>query len=262
MLGPFPGMDPYLEEASDWPDLHSRLITAISDALAAAVAPAFIVRIEQRVYITSAEESGRQPIVPDLYLVHGPQEAPALAPASGISTPTLIEPIFDLEIRDRYIEIHDARSREVVATIEVLSPFNKAVGTIGHEQFQRKRRAVLASPVHWIEIDLLRGGERPPEVAGRSDYYALLNRGGSIGPFAVWYADVRDPLPTIAVPLRSPHQDVPLDLQRVLNGIYERAFYAESVDYTRRMPGPPLRPADELWAAEQVRRWQSSRVQR
>ena len=108
MLGPFPGIDPYLEEASDWPDLHSRLITAISDTLASAVAPAFIVRIEQRVYITSAEGSGRQPIVPDLYLVHGSQEAPALAPTSGISTPTLIEPLFDLEIRDRYIEIHDA----------------------------------------------------------------------------------------------------------------------------------------------------------
>ena len=34
-----------------------------------------------------------------------------------------------------------------------------------------------------VEIDLLRGGERPPEVVGRSDYYVLLNRGGSIGPF-------------------------------------------------------------------------------
>jgi hypothetical protein len=262
MLGPFPGMDPYLEEPSDWPDLHSRLITAISDALAAAVAPAFIVRIEQRVYITSAEESGRQPIVPDLYLVHGAQAEPALAAASGISTPTLVEPIFDLEIRDRYIEIHDARSRAVVATIEVLSPFNKAVGSVGYEQFQRKRRAVLASPVHWIEIDLLRGGERPPEVVGRSDYYVLLNRGGSIGPFAVWYADVRDTLPTIAVPLRPPHQDVPLDLQAVLNGIYERAFYAESVDYAGRIPAPPLRPADALWAAERIRDWRSGRAQR
>jgi len=262
MLGPFPGMDPYLEEASDWPDVHSRLITAISDALAAAVAPAFIVRIEQRVYITSTDETGRQPIVPDLYLVHGAQAEPALAPASGISTPTLVEPVFDLEIRDRYIEIRDARSRAVVATIEVLSPFNKAVGTVGYEQFQRKRRTVLASPVHWIEIDLLRGGERPPEVAGRSDYYVLLNRGGSIGPFAVWYADVRDTLPTVAIPLRPPHQDVPLDLQAVLNGIYERAFYAESVDYTRRTPGPPLRPADEQWAAERIRGWQLSRARR
>jgi hypothetical protein len=200
--------------------------------------------------------------VPDLYLVHGAQAESALAAASGISTPTLVEPIFDLEIRDRYIEIHDARSRAVVATIEVLSPFNKAVGSVGYEQFQRKRRAVLASPVHWIEIDLLRGGERPPEVVGRSDYYVLLNRGGSIGPFAVWYADVRDTLPTIAVPLRPPHQDVALDLQAVLNGIYERAFYAESVDYAGRIPAPPLRPADELWAAERIRDWRSGRDQR
>jgi hypothetical protein len=255
-------MDPYLEEPGDWPDIHSRLITAISDTLAAAVSPAFIVRIEQRVYITSADESGRQPIVPDIYLVHGARPGSELVPASGISTPTLVEPVFDLEIRDRYIEIHDARSREVVSTIEVLSPFNKAAGSAGYEQFQRKRRAVLASPVNWIEIDLLRGGERPPEVAGKSDYYVLLNRGGGIGPFAVWYADLRDTMPTIAVPLRPPHQDVPLDLQAVLNGIYERAFYAESVDYTRRIPPPPLRPADELWAAERVRDWRSGRADR
>lgn len=260
MLGPFPGMDPYLEEPSEWPDVHSRLITAISDALAAVIAPAFIVRIEQRVYITSIDDSSRQPIVPDLYLVHGSKPGLAPPPAAGFSTPTLVEPIFDLEIRDRYIEIHDARSREVVTTIEVLSPFNKAAGTVGYEQFQRKRRAILASPAHWIEIDLLRAGERPPEVAGKSDYYVLLNRGGSIGPFAVWYADLRDTLPTIAVPLRPPHQDVPLDLQAVLSGIYERAFYAEGIDYTRRIPAPPLRPADQQWAEERVRDWQSGRA--
>lgn len=174
MAGPFPGMDPYLEEPSEWPDLHSRLITTISDTLAAAVAPAYIVRIEQRVYTTS------------------------------------VELVFDLEMHDLYIEIHDAQSSEVVTTIEIISPFNKVPGSIGREQFLRKRRAVMSSPAHWIEIDLLRAGERPPEVTGQSGYYALLNRGGSIGPFEVWYANLRDALPTIAVPLRPPHADVPL----------------------------------------------------
>ena len=260
MLGPFPGMDPYLEEPSDWPDLHSRLITAVSDVLAAAVAPNFIVRIEQRVYITTAEDSGRQPIVPDLYLVRGPRQEPAIGAATTISAPTLVEPLFDLEIRDRYIEIHDARSREVIATIEVVSPFNKAPATVGRDQFLRKRRAVMASPAHWIEIDLLRAGERPPEVGDKSDYCSLLKRGGGAGPFEVWYTDLRDPLPTIAVPLQPPYADVPLNLQAVLDDIYARAFYAESVDYTRPIPPPALPPADAAWAAERVRAWLLSRT--
>lgn len=75
----------------------------------------------------------------------------------------------------------------------------------------------MASGVHWIEVDVLRAGERPPEVVGRSDYYVLLKRGGQAGRFEVWFFDLRDRMPTIAVPLRPPFEDVPLDLQAVFN---------------------------------------------
>lgn len=259
MQQPFPGMDPYLEEPSEWPDLLSRLITAISDALAALISPAYIVRVEQRVYITEPGDAGRQAIVPDVYLVRGPQTDLAVATAPAIFAPTLIEPLYEPEIRDRYIEVHDARNRDLVTTIEILSPFNKASGTTRREQFLRKRRALTMSKTHWIEIDLLRAGERPPEVAGLSDYYTLLSRGASHEPYAVWFSNLRDRLPTIAVPLRSPHADVPLDLQAVFDGIYARAFYGASIDYTRPLPPPTLLPADARWAAEQVRHWQADR---
>lgn len=252
--GPFPGMDPYLEEPAEWPDLHTRLCTAISDALNARVTPDFIARIAQRVYVTSADDPGRQTIAPDVYLVRGPEPARGSAAATVISAPTLVEPLYEFEVRDRFIEVRDARNRAVVATLAVLSPANKTPGSLGREQFERKRRAVLASATHWIEIDLLRGGERPPEVAGRGDYYALLRRGGG-GPYEVWYRDLRDPLPTIAVPLLPPRPDVPLDLQAVLDGVYARAFYAAGVDYTRRVPPPPLAPPAAAWVAARVRDW-------
>ncbi|CAA9590115.1 MAG: hypothetical protein AVDCRST_MAG88-4736, partial [uncultured Thermomicrobiales bacterium] len=232
MRGPFPGMDPYLEEPTEWPDLHSGLITTIRDTLAAEVAPHYIVRIEQRVHIATPDDPGYQAIVPDVYLVREPARGVGSAPAGAISTPTLIEPLADLEIRDRFIEVLDARNRALVATLETLSPANKTAGALARQGFERKRRAVLSSATHWIELDLLRGGERPSEVAGKSDYYALLRRGGAF-PYEVWYWDLRDPLPTIAVPLLPPHPDVPLDLGAVLAGVYKRAFYALSVDYTR-----------------------------
>src|SRR4051812_36595505 len=180
MDGPVPGMDPYLEEPEEWPDVHTSLVGGIRDALVAQVAPDFIVRIEQRVYITSAEDMARETIVPNVYVVQPPRSGNATATATTltVSPPTLIEPLYDPEAHDRYVEILDARNREVVTTIELLSPANKTAGTRGRAQFLKKRRAVLSSPTHWIEIDLLREGARPTEVAGKSDYYTLLRRKG------------------------------------------------------------------------------------
>jgi hypothetical protein len=259
MPSPFPGMDPYLEDPSGWPGVHSRLINSISDILAPQLAPDYIVQIEERVYVASPEELSRRVIVPDLYLVeHG--NTRATGAATTISPATLIEPLYDEEVRDRFIEIRTARNNEVVTTIEVLSPANKHPESTGRRQFLRKREAILSSLTHWIEIDLLRAGDRPGEVAGRGDYYALLIRANTFGPYEGWFADLRDPLPTIAVPLRQPDADVPLNLQAAINLVYERGYYAASIDYTRLVPLPPLSLPDANWAAARVREWQQARA--
>lgn len=261
MSSPFPGMDPYLEDPAEWGDAHTRLINVISEYLADAVAPNFLVRIEEHVYVVpSGEPDHRQTVVPDVYVATLPGAEPTATRAEGIITPpTLIEPIYDVEIRDRFIEIRDARNREVVTSLEVLSPFNKAAGTEGRATFLRKRQAVMASKAHWIEIDLLRAGERPEEVAGRSDYYALLKRSGVAGPYEAWLFDLRDTLPTIAVPLRPPFPDVPLNLQKAFEDTYTRGHYAEGVDYSANPPLPRLRPADMAWSKERVREWSAAR---
>ena len=256
MKSPFPGMDPFLEDPARWSSVHARLINTISDQVADQVAPHFFVEIEQRVYITTLDDPDKWPIIPDVYVTSSQRSQQSTSTAAGaIAEPTLIEPIYDLEIRDRYIEILDTQNREVVTTIELLSPFNKKSGTSGQDAFLNKRKTVLASNVHWIEIDLLRAGERPPEVKAKSDYYALLKRGETSGPFAVWFIDLRDPLPIIAVPLREPYDDVPLDLQTAFDQIYERAHYADSLDYSQPIPTPALPPADEGWVKGQIKRW-------
>ena len=251
MRSPFPGMDPYLEAGAGWAGVHSRLINAISEDLADRLMPAFLVTIEERVYLLDPDDAGRRPLVPDVLVVRGP-EADQTATTGVITPPTLIEPLLDPEVHDRYVEIRDSLGREVVATIEILSPRNKAPGAPGREAFLRKRSAVFQSGSHWIEIDLLRGGERPPDVRGRSDYYALLKRGGVAHPFEVWFFDLRDPLPTIAVPLRPPLPDVPLDLQAALSTVYRRGHYADVLPYGSPVPPPPLDPADANWVAAQI----------
>ena len=150
-----------------------------------------------------------------------------------------MEALYEAEVRQRYLEIHDTFQRELVTTIEILSPFNKALGRRGHVDFMEKRKETMSSTVHWIEIDLLRAGTRPPEVADKGDYYARLKRRGAFGRFEVWYIDLRDRLPTIAVPLRPPYDDAPLDLQDAFEDMYRRAHYAESMAYSEDILSSP-----------------------
>ncbi len=265
MHAPFPGMDPFLENRFEWPSVHTWLITEIASQLGDDISPDFFVRIEQRVYITAQEQDNPEEkwqMVPDIFIATEPvrQLVEPVVATAAVETPTLVEPVYDLEIRDRYIEIRDTLSREVVTTIELLSPFNKALGHEGYDAFQKKRRQVMASKVHWLEIDLLRAGERPEEVAGKSDYYALLKRGGQPGPYEVWYFDMRDRLPTIGVPLRPPFADVALDLQSAFTQLYGRAHYADSLDYTRAVPQPQLRPANANWVQTRIQTWLQERA--
>ena len=261
MRSPFPGMDPYLEAPSGWAGIHSRLINAISDDLGDRLAPAFIVTIEERVYIATPDDLMAVPaVVPDVFVISAGQQELPVSGGAAITPPVLIEPLVEEEVHDRYLEIRDTRSPAVITTIEVLSPYNKAAGTRGREAFLSKRQAVLASQTHWIEIDLLRAGERPPEARGRGDYYALLCRGKAGARYAVWAWRLRERLPKIAVPLRAPLADVPLDLQAMLETVYRRGHYADALDYQAPVPPPPLAPAEADWVEEQLRAWRATRV--
>lgn len=257
---PFMGMDPYLEEPALWSSIHTRLMTLISDFLADQVAPDFYVDIQQYVTVLDPDDPITRHIAPDIYVAERMPAATETTGASSITTPTIITPLDPLEVTERYIEIRDRLSREVITIIEVLSPWNKAAGPKRRDAFQEKRAKVMASLTHWIEIDLLRAGKRPAEVADKSDYYALLKRGNApkmdaAWGYEVWYANLRDEPPTIAVPLRPPHDDVPLDLQAVFTDLYRRARYAESIDYTKSVPPPRLQPADEAWVKAQIEEW-------
>jgi len=254
---PFPGMDPFLEDPRTWESVHTRLIAVMGELLSAQVQPHFYVDIETAVYVVTPDDLMRRPIKPDLYLVTaGAGESSPTG--SAITAPTIVAPLYPEEIRQRFLEIRDAASREVVTVIELLSPTNKTPRSAGQDAFRRKRHDVMTSPVHWLEIDLLRAGDRPAEVAARSDYYALLKRGGS-SVFEVWSIDVRDRLPTVAVPLVPPHADVPLDLQQALTLMYDRNYYAQRVDYSAVPPAPRLAPADAVWVEECVRAWDRTR---
>jgi hypothetical protein len=70
-------------------------------------------------------------------------------------------------------------------------------------------------------------------------------------PGSVWPISVRQPLPTIPIPLLDPDPPVPLDMGKALHTAYERARYDLRVDY-RKPPVPPSSPADAEWVAALV----------
>jgi hypothetical protein len=144
-----------------------------------------------------------------------------------------------------FIEIRDRRSRELITVVELLSPSNKHGGD--RSQYLAKRARVLDSSAHFVEIDLLRGGPpMPAEDRPDCDYAVMVSRAEDRPRAGFWPIGLRDRLPVIPVPLRAPDPDARLDLQEVLDHIYDRGGYAYYI-YDGE-PEPPLRSEDAEWA--------------
>jgi len=146
-----------------------------------------------------------------------------------------------------YVEIRDRESWEIVTVLELLSPANKRPGP-DREACLSKRAELLSSAAHFIELDLLRGGPRLPlEGLPECDYYALVSRVEDRPRAGVWPLRLHDRLPVLPIPLRAPDPDARLDLQAILQRVYDAARYQRYI-YTTP-PQPPLPPAETAWAA-------------
>ena len=112
MPSPFPGMDPYLEEARRWTDVHQSLITYIRDALQPCVRPRYHARMGERVYILNPPH----PIAADVFLIGPPQpdvggrrvREPAVTYAvPGVATDTLAEADVPVLLRLPPVEVRE-----------------------------------------------------------------------------------------------------------------------------------------------------------
>jgi hypothetical protein len=259
MPSPFPGMDPYLERPDHWGGVHSALIGVMREVLARQVAPRFFVDSEDYVYILGYVDPGRSSVRPDLSIVEAAPLGSVSAARSRIAAPLLVEMPEALEVRVPFLTIVDTLNREVVTTIEVLSPINKVAGSNGHEEFLRKRDKVLRSTSHWLEIDLLRAGTRPTSIPVDRDYSAVLHRAHDREHMEVWLVAVRQELPTIAVPLLPEFDDVPLSLQEAVDTVYTRYRYDTAIDYDAEPPLPAFSPDDARWVRERIAARQEAR---
>ena len=253
MPTPFPGMDPYLERAGVWDEVHTRLMVAMADALGPHVRPKYRVGVEQRTYLAVLTPDEYDLVgQPDVLVVGPRRQAPpvhATATAVGIA-PKVAQVPMPEEITERYLRVRDVVTGEVITVIELLSPTNKLTRE-GRRQYARKRLRVLGSATHFIEIDLLRAGEpfpfRVPDDDAPNDYRILVSRAQDRPQAAVYLFSIRDPLPDLPVPLQPGDAEPSLALNRLVHDVYDRAGYDLTVNYQQAPPPPPIRAPDVQW---------------
>jgi hypothetical protein len=154
----------------------------------------------------------------------------------------------DEEISERYLEIREVQTGKVITAIEILSPKNKKTGE-GREAYLRKRRRVLQTQTHFIEIDLLRinpsflQGQLPP-----SDYHILVSRSHERPAADLYPFSIRDRIPNFSIPLRLDELEPTLDLQILVDQVYQRGRYDLAIDYSQPTQ-PRLNSEDKIWAS-------------
>jgi hypothetical protein len=249
-------MNPYLENPELWSEVHSRLIVAIADAIAPPLRPNYYVAVEKRTYMAEPEDSVLIGI-PDVSVFtksaqnQQRENSTATAVLSASEPLTVAVPLME-EVQERYLEIREVKSGAVITTIEILSPKNKGSGE-GRDAYLRKRQQVLASLPHLVEIDLLRAGKPMPIKGGMSDaVYRILVSRGDRRPTAHLYAfTLRDAIPSFPLPLKAGDVEPVVNLNDILNGVYERAGFDLRIDY-----GQPIQLAlaeeDAAWVDERL----------
>jgi hypothetical protein len=254
MSSPFPGMDPYLEAPEIWRGFHHLLADEIIAQLNAILSPRYYADVEVRTVLEEVGVATTKTVYPDAGIVETVLATSSSATVVAIpAAPIQRLAMLPEEHKLRTVQVRETATDTLVTTIEILSPVNKRGD--GLHLYRAKRKSLLRTDVHLIELDLLRGGERPgwevKEPPLVCEYIVLVYRAfcGDMRRSEIWPVALDEPLPLCPVPLLPPDADVPLALSEVLEQVYRRAAYARRIDYALPVPPPPLRPAMQSWLA-------------
>lgn len=254
MPSPFPGMNPFLEQADRWHDFHAAFLPKLRTMLVRQVGTDYIINLEAHVFVRELAADERQFLGrADVGISRHREDAktPGLSTTLGAPAMGLLPTPVDI-LRESYLEVRRRETRELVTVIELLSPSNKVPG-VDRDAYVAKRRVYCSTGnVHFVELDLMRGGPRMPmNGLPECDYCVMVARAEERPSVGLWPIFLRDQLPTIPVPLRAPSADASLSLQPLLNDVYDEGGYANFID--DGSPMPPLSLNDQHWAAEVLR---------
>jgi hypothetical protein len=252
MPSPFPGMDPFLETNPIFQELHTQMLAEMQALLQPQLRPKYVARLERHLSEGSVWD--------------GPQGRAAgqehtgstaiLARTSVSATQELDADELELRKQRRIVIYVQDRSRLAVTGIELLSPGNKQQGAVAQGRYLEKRASALHGGLHWVEVDLRRGGARPPMPVPppeTADYLCYVAQATEKGWNHLVYAwGLRDPLPLLPIPLLGEDQ-ARLDLAACFAAAYDRIAADDEADYGAAPPSPPLRKGDAAWIGRLLR---------
>ncbi len=252
MKSPFPGMDPWLE-GHVWPDVHHSLAFIFKEQLVSKVVPKYFVRVETYTVEDTEPQEEVGIMYPDVEILKKQPEPPPQPPPQGkegvalITPSTMIIPHPVIEVNIPVVEIRDRENQRLITAIEILSPVNKRGK--GLDKYREKRQLLHEDGVHLLEVDLLRRGQRPlnyPTLPRQAHYFVMLSRGDQYKT-SVWAMTIRDKLPVVPIPLKSPDPDVTLDISAAFHEVYSRSRYELSVRYEAEPAPPAFSEEDREW---------------
>jgi hypothetical protein len=208
---PFPGMNPYLEDESLWPEFHHQMMCLHQNLL-----PGLVDRY-------------RAAIVPRCYplpMPGGPQER-----------------------QEGYIEIRQRTDGRVVTLIDLVSPSNK-LNKQGRSAYLDQRREGRSANANLVEIDLVLQGQPTLEYSRDGlpdwDYAVTVTRSTQPERFEIYTATLQKRLPRLRLPLASDDRDSVIDLHMVFTRCCEEGGFSSRIDYERD-PVVPLDEEDRRW---------------
>jgi Protein of unknown function (DUF4058) len=218
MPSPFPGMDPWLESPHIWGDFHQAFVCGLSAYLNELLPKGYYSRINFRL---NADESKHQ-----------------------------------------YAEIRNT-DHDLLTFIDFATPRNKATGP-ERRSYLRNRKKLLESKVSFVEFDFLRGGKAHNEKRDDDDedersslpeYSIVIRTAEKPARMCRSYSwDVRVRAPEISIPFRPGVQRVHVDVQKIIDKVYDNGPYDQGAVEYDEPPDPPLPPELANWAAECLRK--------
>ena len=256
MPSPFPGLDPYLECNGLWAGFQSNLYNRIQTALNQKMPDGYYAEIDEYVWLETEQCDERLLLgKADAFLSdkNGTPLDMTWGQGGVATTSEAVRVTFPKakKRKQRFVKIVGPDRVRVVTVIEVLSPSNKERSQ-DREKYLDKRDEYLGTGTNLVEIDLLRDGARMPfgKPSPRiTDYYLFICRGSNYPQAEVWPFSIREPIPTLPIPLKPEDGETPLDLQNCVTEIYNTNRYAMRIDYSRPQT-PPFAESDEDWAAK------------
>jgi hypothetical protein len=219
MPSPFPGMDPFLEDAKLWPIFHHHFVASLFQILLPNLIDRYRARVGQRCYATEM-------------------------------------PLFTSVIREEYseefIEVRQRSDNRLVTLVDIVSPTNK-LKMEGRAAYLERRRDARMQGASIVEIDLVLQGSPMLDYSRDGlpdwDYAMTVTRCAQPERYEIYTSTLQKRLPRFKLPLAADDRDTVVDLQAAFLRCYDQSGLASQIDY-QKMPAGVTQEEDRRWLHE------------